>query len=873
MEHKKEYYAFISYKREDEKWAKWLQNKLEHYKFPTNLNGRTDLPKNIRPTFRDVTDLTPGLLAEEIDKALRSSEWLIVICSPRSAKSPWVCKEAQTFIDLGRADHIIPFVIEGNPFSKDSSTECYPEALLDLTDGKELLAANINEMGRDAAAIKVVARMFNLRFDTLWQRFERERQTHRRWIVGILSLCILAALAIICIIGYQYREILISQSRAVAYRAIEQADQGDSYLAQRLLIEVLPNHKQLLSRPYTYEAEKALRYVSEIISANFASDYIAYPHAVKFSPDGNYIMCISEVNTIVILDYKTLKEVRTITELEDIYISDVSFSPNGQYIVSGSDDNAVRIWDINSGLCVKTMYGHESDITSVSFSQDGNSIISSSYDNTIRIWDVNSGDAINVLVGHESVVTCASLSPDGKFIVSSAWDGTIRIWDIRSGETIRIFTIPHDIVSYATFSPDGKSVAFAAQDCIVKIWDIDSNEVHTMLSSHLDHINYISFSKSGKYLASASSDNTVKIWDVRERICINTIGGFLREVNSVEFSPDDQFIVSASADRISLRNFKDSVHCIILKGHTQDIISTSFSRDENRLVSSSKDNTIRVWNISTGENIRIIDCFRDKVCDVSFSPDAKLIASAHVDNIIRIWDVRGDNSSLELIGHTGLIDCVQFTSNGKYIVSASHDNTIRFWDINSGKCTKIIEDQYQFRSSKVTVSADGKYIAYGRGDSGITLFNTCDELSIELYYHHDNVTSVCFSPDGKYLVSGSTDECLCIWNMDSYECIHKIEGHSDQITSISFSLDGDYMLSSSNNNIYVWETNSWQCIKVFNIQSERALISSRSNHIISVLDNYIYLYDFMPLQILISDIKKKFKDFPLTKTERSQNYL
>ena len=100
MEQGKEYYAFISYKREDEKWAKWLQHKLEHYHFPINFNGRSDLPKYIRPTFRDVTDLTPGLLAEEIDKALRSSEWLVIICSPRSAKSPWVCKEAQTFIDL-----------------------------------------------------------------------------------------------------------------------------------------------------------------------------------------------------------------------------------------------------------------------------------------------------------------------------------------------------------------------------------------------------------------------------------------------------------------------------------------------------------------------------------------------------------------------------------------------------------------------------------------------------------------------------------------------------------------------------------------------------------------------------------------------------
>ena len=65
----KDYFAFISYKREDEKWAKWLQNKLEHFSFPTNLNGETDLPKNIRPIFRDVTDLTPGILAEEINTA------------------------------------------------------------------------------------------------------------------------------------------------------------------------------------------------------------------------------------------------------------------------------------------------------------------------------------------------------------------------------------------------------------------------------------------------------------------------------------------------------------------------------------------------------------------------------------------------------------------------------------------------------------------------------------------------------------------------------------------------------------------------------------------------------------------------------------
>ena len=218
------YYAFISYKREDEKWAKWLQDKLEHYKFPTNLNGRTDLPKSIRPTFRDVTDLSPEPLEQAINNALCNSEWLIVVCSPRSAKSPWVCKEAQTFIDLGREDHIIPFVIEGNPFSNDTATECYPEALLNLTGSKELLAANINEMGRDAAAIKVVSRMFNLRFDALWQRHEREARNHRNWIIALVAAIVFVVLVIAGYILFLNKQLKTERNEAITARKLAEQE-------------------------------------------------------------------------------------------------------------------------------------------------------------------------------------------------------------------------------------------------------------------------------------------------------------------------------------------------------------------------------------------------------------------------------------------------------------------------------------------------------------------------------------------------------------------------------------------------------------------------------------------------------------------------
>lgn len=196
MRNEKEYFAFISYQREDEKWAVWLQHKLEHYKLPSNLNGRTDLPKEIRPIFRDKSELAGGVLADEIQSALEVSKYLIVICSPRAAQSRWVGKEVQSFIDMGRTDKIIPFIIGGKAHAQNPEDESFPSALLNLPPEQELLGINIDEMGRDAAAVKVVAQMFGLKFDMLWQRYEKENRRRRVFIVVAALLLAFAGMGI-----------------------------------------------------------------------------------------------------------------------------------------------------------------------------------------------------------------------------------------------------------------------------------------------------------------------------------------------------------------------------------------------------------------------------------------------------------------------------------------------------------------------------------------------------------------------------------------------------------------------------------------------------------------------------------------------------
>jgi hypothetical protein len=109
-----EYYAFISYKHEDVKWAKWLQNKLISYKLPSFIRKETPrLPKRINPVFRDMTNFDADTLSENIKYGLEKSRYLIVLCSPRSAKSKYVGDEIAEFVKMGRTDHIIPFIVDG----------------------------------------------------------------------------------------------------------------------------------------------------------------------------------------------------------------------------------------------------------------------------------------------------------------------------------------------------------------------------------------------------------------------------------------------------------------------------------------------------------------------------------------------------------------------------------------------------------------------------------------------------------------------------------------------------------------------------------------------------------------------------------------
>ena len=193
------YYAFISYKHEDKEYAKWLQKRLERYRLPATLQNE-DIPRQAKPIFRDDTDLTPGQpLKDSIKEKLRLSKYLIVICSKNLAKeSKYVNYEINSFVEMGRADRIIPIIIDGEPHAENPENECFCDALKQLPG--EILAANSEKDGRYIASLKVIAALFQLDADDLIKRDDRRRKKNILLIsllTALLSILAVVALSTI----------------------------------------------------------------------------------------------------------------------------------------------------------------------------------------------------------------------------------------------------------------------------------------------------------------------------------------------------------------------------------------------------------------------------------------------------------------------------------------------------------------------------------------------------------------------------------------------------------------------------------------------------------------------------------------------------
>jgi WD40 repeat protein len=377
--------------------------------------------------------------------------------------------------------------------------------------------------------------------------------------------------------------------------------------------------------------------------------------AVAFSPDGRFVVSVgstSDASKARVWDAATGQQIRILAS----DVSEASFSANGRFVFT-IDDSAARLWDATTGEQISIFTGHTNRVRSVAFSQDDR-LLTGSDNGATRLWDAATGQPNRSLSGNGHGQVDVVFSPDGRIVLTRT-SATFQLRDAMTGQQLGSFVGDDDQEYYAAaLSPNGRFV-LTANDAGAQLWDALTGQ---RLRSIVANTTVLSaaFSRDG-ILALTADRHGVHLWDAVTWRQIRSFGG-----------DDNQVVTSFVA----------------------------FSTD-SRFVITGDDDGAQLWDAATGQRLRRFPVERPHVSlvtedgllfvafktitSVAFSADGRYLLAGCGVGAVRLWDVTTGEQIRAFAGHTAAVSSVAFSPNGRFVLSGSDDTTTRIWDAATGK--------------------------------------------------------------------------------------------------------------------------------------------------------------------------------------------
>lgn len=263
-----------------------------------------------------------------------------------------------------------------------------------------------------------------------------------------------------------------------------------------------------------------------------------------------------------------------------------------------------------------------------------------------------------------------------------------------------------------------------------------------------------------------------------------------------------------------------------LTGHNGKITAIAMTADGRRLVSASEDQTLRVWELSTSSppgsvlsdpgELHTLLGHTSQVNTVAVTADGRLAISGSSEKSLKVWDLERGMELCSLHGHADTVEKVVITPEGRRVVSASGDKTIRVWDIESGEQLHNLHGSQHIITNLMLAPDGHRIISSSFEDQTIKIWDIPFYLYPGLKYnaprrpllcHTDSVNALAVTPDGRQLVSASSDATLKLWDLASGTELLTFQSHPAPIYTVAVTPDGKQIVAGGYG-IKAWELDS-----------------------------------------------------------------
>jgi WD40 repeat protein/class 3 adenylate cyclase len=532
-----------------------------------------------------------------------------------------------------------------------------------------------------------------------------------------------------------------------------------------------------------------------------------------------------------------------------------AYAGDGRVATLGGDNTAL-VWETMLAGQPVVLRGHTQAVNAVAWSPDFTRLATASEDGTTRVWEAGSGQEALQFTGHTGAVNQVAWSPDGNLIATAGDDGAIWLWDGVSGEQISVIQVApaggiinaSDRIVYSlAWSPDGSRIASGSGDGYIRLWEVGSTELILTLKAHEQMVAFLAWSPQEERLVSAGADGRAREWNVaRDNSVLSLPYGW----TYAEWAPDgEHFAVGTSRGLVDIPPDAALTNPGLVSVWDfqagQPLFETYADKDENwgwawleyspdgRYFASrtmlewpdrTDANKFYVFDSQSGEIVRKLETGKDTLLLMGgWSPDGELVGSGDYEGTVYFWEV----SSGEIVrtltclawGHL-----VQWSPDGGKIATMCYDWTNNLNEIHVLAAETferlltiegdLISDQYQW----FRWSPDNTRIAIAGGSdemgSVINPVYVYDASSgkelLKITGHTSQVSGVGWSPDGKRLVSSSTDDTTRTWDAQTGAELLTLPTPGDWWIIPDWSPDGKHLLVSMANLYSPGQSGVWR---------------------------------------------------------------